>query len=74
MNRYRQIINQRSRSEWENLIHEWVHSDLERALLTRRLLDDAKLDELVDEFQPLQMYCIRERLGAAQKQLFSHIN
>ena len=39
-----------SRSEWENLIDEWVFSERDRALLKRRLLDGICFESLAEEF------------------------
>ena len=39
-----------SRSEWENLIDEWVFSERDRALLKRRLLDGICYEPLAEEF------------------------
>ena len=39
-----------SRSEWENLIDEWVFSERDRALLKRRLLDGICFEPLAEEF------------------------
>ena len=39
-----------SRSEWENLIDEWVFSERGRALLKRRLLDGICFEPLAEEF------------------------
>ena len=39
-----------SRSEWENLIDEWVFSERDRALLKLRLLDGICFEPLAEEF------------------------
>ena len=39
-----------SRSEWENLIDEWVFSERDRAILKRRLLDGVCFEPLAEEF------------------------
>lgn len=39
-----------SRSQWENLIDEWVFSERDRALLKRRLLDGICYEPLAEEF------------------------
>ena len=39
-----------SRSEWENLIDEWVFSERDRAILKRRLLDGICFEPLAEEF------------------------
>lgn len=39
-----------SRSEWENLIDQWVFSERDRAILKRRLLDGICYEPLAEEF------------------------
>lgn len=73
MNRYKALINSKSRNEWIYLIDQWVHCEKDRAILKRRLLDDITFDTLTEEFEPLQIDQIKRRCYAAQTQLFSHI-
>ena len=40
----------KSRTEWENLINEWVFSERDRAILKRRLLDGVCFEPLAEEF------------------------
>lgn len=39
-----------SRSEWENLIDEWILNEKDRAILKRRLLDGLTFEQLANEF------------------------
>ena len=39
-----------SRTEWENLIDEWIFNERDREILKRRLLDGLTYKELQDEF------------------------
>ena len=39
-----------SRSEWENLIDQWVFKERDRAILKRRLLDGICYEPLAEEF------------------------
>ena len=39
-----------SRSQWENLIDEWIFSERDRKLLKRRLLDGVCFEPLAEEF------------------------
>lgn len=39
-----------SRSEWENLIDEWIFNERDRAILKRRLLDGICYEPLAEEF------------------------
>lgn len=40
----------RSRSEIEHVISEWIHSERDRNILRRRLLDGVKFEKLAEEF------------------------
>ena len=62
-----------SRSEWENLINEWIFSERDRKLLKRRLLDGIRFEQLADEFD----MSVRQVKAVVYKQsdkLFSHIH
>lgn len=39
-----------SRSEWENLIDEWIFNEKDRAIIKRRLLDGLTFEQLANEF------------------------
>lgn len=39
-----------SRSEWENLIDEWIFNERDRQILKRRLLDGLTFEQLASEF------------------------
>lgn len=39
-----------SRSDWENLIDEWIFNEREREILKRRLLDGLTFEQLANEF------------------------
>lgn len=39
-----------SRSQWENLIDEWIFNERDRAILKRRLLDGLTFEQLAEEF------------------------
>ena len=39
-----------SRSEWENLIDQWIFKERDRAILKRRLLDGICYEPLSEEF------------------------
>jgi hypothetical protein len=44
------IVNRKSRSEWLNLINEWVHNEQDRKMLERHLLDGVAFYSLSIEF------------------------
>jgi predicted DNA-binding protein YlxM (UPF0122 family) len=66
------ILNTKSRSEWKQLISEWVHSERDRKMLERYLLDDISLEQLGEEFDLSTVQC-QKRMAEARKQLFQHI-
>ena len=72
MKKYGDIINAKSRSEWVNLINEWVHNEEDRKMLIRHLLDGIKLEPLAEEFD-LSTVQTQNRMDLAKKQLFKHI-
>lgn len=66
-------INAKSRSEWEHLITEWVHSELDRRMLVRYLLDDITLERIAEEVNLSVVQC-QHRVALAKKQLLEHSN
>lgn len=66
-------INAKSRSEWERLINEWVHSELDRRMLVRYLLDDLTLERIAEEVDLSVVQC-QKRVALARKQLLEHSN
>lgn len=72
MKKYSDTINAKSRSEWEGLIHEWVHNEVDRKMLERYLLDGIHLEPLAEEFDLSTVQC-QKRVDLAKKQLFKHI-
>lgn len=67
-----EILDTKSRSEWEHLINEWVHDETDRAMLKRRLLDGLLLRQIEDEFPLYSLDTIKRRLKKSQNQLFKH--
>jgi hypothetical protein len=73
MKKYTEIVNSKSRSEWEFLIREWVHNEKDRQMLVRYLLDGGiTLEALAEEFELSTVQC-QKRVDLAKKQLFKHI-
>lgn len=66
------LVNQKSRTEWLNLITEWVHDEQDRKLLERHLLDGLTYYSLSVEFY-LSEEQIKKRISTAKKQLFKHV-
>ena len=46
----RVIMPELSRSEYETLIFEWIHSERDRQIIKRRLLDGITYERLAEEF------------------------
>lgn len=60
------------RSEWENLIDEWVFSERDRQILKRRLLDGICYEPLAEEFD-LTDKQVKNIVYRLQCKLFKHI-
>ena len=65
-------INGKSRDEWQALILQWVHSERERAMLIRYLLDGIPYEPLAEEFD-LSVQRVKTIVPKACEQLFKHI-
>lgn len=61
-----------SRSEWENLIDEWIFDETHRAMLKRNLLDGRTYEQIAEQFD-----CSRDKVARLipklQNKLFSKI-
>ena len=66
------IINAKSRKEWEELIDNWVHNEIDRKMLKRRLLDGICFEPLAEEFEMSVNHC-QNRIAKAKKQLFKNV-
>ena len=66
------IVNQKSRTEWIELINEWAHNEQDRKMLERHLLDGVSYYPLSIEFF-LSEEQIKKRVGKAKSQLFKHL-
>lgn len=66
------IFDKRGRSEWEALINEWVHSQVDRDMLKRKYLDRVCFEPLAEEFGFSVNHC-QTRVKKAKAQLFKHV-
>ena len=66
------IIDSKSRNEWEELIDNWVHNEIDRKMLKRRLLDGVCFEPLAEEFDLSVNHC-QSRIKKAKAQLFKNI-
>lgn len=60
-----------SRTQWEQVIDEWVFSERDRNILKRRLLDGIKYEALAEEFD-LSVRQIKNIVKKQQNRLFAH--
>lgn len=65
------IINTKSRDEWLVLIYQWVHNEVDRKMLERKLLDGICFEPLAEEFEMSVNHC-QARIKKAKAQLFKH--
>lgn len=61
-----------SRSEWENLIDEYIFKERDRAMLKRRLLDGVCFEPLAEDFN-LSVQQAKTIIYRASERLFKHI-
>lgn len=63
------IIDTKSRSEWEHLIDEHIFSERDRKILKRRLLDGICYEPLAEEFD-LSVRQVKNIIYNGQRKLF----
>ena len=61
-----------SRSQWENIIDEWIFSERDRKMLKRRLLDGILFEQLAEEFD-LSVQQTKSVIYKATDKLIKHI-
>lgn len=61
-----------SNSEIAHLIDEWIHSERDRKILKRRLIDGICYEPLADEFG-MSVRQIKDIVYKAETKLFKHI-
>ena len=61
-----------SRSEWENLIDQWIFKERDRAILKRRLLDGICYEPLAEEFD-LSVQQVKNVIYKAMGKLIKHL-
>lgn len=65
-------LEDKSRSEIERLIDEWIFNERDRAILKRRLLDGTCYEPLAEEFD-LSVRHVKNIVYKAQERLYKHI-
>ena len=61
-----------SNAELSNLIDLYIHSERDRKILKRRLIDGIKYDDLAEEFNYTPRH-IKRIVYKAENQLFKHL-
>lgn len=61
-----------SNSELEKLINEWIHSERDRKILKRRLIDGICYEPLADEMF-MSVRQIKSIVSKAEAKLFKHL-
>ena len=61
-----------SRSEWENLIDEWIFSERDRAMLKRNLLDGRTYEQIAEQFD-MSTRQVARLIPKLQEKLFKRI-
>ena len=65
-------LEDRSRTEIEFLIDEWIHSERDRKILKRRLLDNICYEPLAEEFD-LSVRQVKSIVYKQQNRLYAHM-
>lgn len=61
-----------SRSEWENIIDQWIFKERDRAMIKRRLLDGVCFEPLAEEFD-LSVQQTKTIIYKATERLVKHL-
>ena len=61
-----------SNSEISDAIDEWIHSERDRAILKRRLIDGVVFESLAEEFD-LSVRQVKSIVYKAQERVFMHL-
>lgn len=62
----------KSRSEWEHIIDEWIFNERDRKIIKRRLLDGILLEPLAEEFD-MSVQQIKSIIYKTQNKIINHI-
>ncbi len=65
-------LDEISNSQLAEAIDEWIHSERDRLILKRRLIDGIYYEPLADEFN-ISVRQIKEIVRKAENKLFRHI-
>ena len=59
-------------SEIEHMIDEWIHSERDRSILKRRLVDGVRFEPLAEEFD-MSVCQIKRIVSSGSTKVFSHL-
>ncbi len=62
-----------SNSQIEKLIDEWIHSERDRKILKRRLIDGLTYESLAEEFE-MSVRQMKRIVYKAEDKLFAHLS
>ena len=71
MNKNQEIIDGKSRSEWEHLIFQWVHDEQGRIILCKHFLDGKPYEIIAEEMQ-ISRATVYNKIKKNLPQLFKH--
>ena len=61
-----------SRTEWENIIDEWIFNETHRDMLKRNLLDGRTYEQIAEQFD-MSTRQVARLIPKLQNQLFKHV-
>ena len=65
------IIDSKSRDEWEYLIRQWVHDETGRAVLVKHLLDGKPYERIAEELS-ISRATVFNKITKWSPKLFNH--
>ena len=66
------MLKKLSNSEISRIIEEWIHSERDRQILKRRLIDGIRYEHLAEEFN-LSVVQVKNVVYSCEKELNKHI-
>lgn len=71
MNKNQDVIDTKSRSEWEYLIMQWVHDEIGREILVKHLLDGKAYERIAEELS-ISRATVFNKIKKCSPKLFNH--
>ena len=66
------MLKKLSNSEISRIIEEWIHSERDRKILKRRLIDGIRYEHLAEEFN-LSVVQVKNVVYSCEKELNKHL-